>query len=936
MRKLLYVIVLFLTVKNAGAQQFGGIPPSVRWRQIFTDTVRVIYPPGLDATASRVAAIVHRLAAGNQHPLGQRVKKIDIVLQNQPVTSNGYVSLGPFRSEFYLTPPPDNFDQGSLHWPDQLALHEYRHVEQYNNFDRGLSRVMKTLFGQEGYALAMNAAVPNWFFEGDAVYQETSLSVHGRGRIPSFLKAFPALWKDEKQYSWMKLRNGSLKDYVPNHYDLGYLLVNYGYERYGKDFWGKVTSEAAAYRGLFYPMQKAVKRHTGLSYKGFVAAAFNFYKSSYGLPRASAFTDTAVHAVTPTDHRTLTSYFYPQQAGVDSLVYLKLSNKKRPAFYLRDQQGEHFLRYRDISGEEQFSYAGGRIVYAAVETDPRWARKTYSVLRVLDIASGKQKHLSKRTRYFSPDISADGKRIVATGIDLKGNASLVLLDAANGTVIRTFADKKIDYFANPKIRDDGQVITAIRQKDAKTYIGRVDLEGKRVVPLTPPAFKTVGQISISGNTVYFIGSSGLKDEIFSVDLASGVLKKLQNGEDCRYFVNAGPDRLHWSLFTADGFQLRQLRNQDATWTELHPQDFTEGTTGIVSDPADPANSPLNEVTALLPSKKYPRLTRPFNFHSWRPNYADPEYSFTIYGNNTLNTTRTQLYYLYNENDHTHAIGGNITYAGWFPYIGISTQYRMNRYQQVQKKLKEWNQWDHFLSLTVPLSWNHGQQLRFLNVGTHIGYRQDIAKGANRAVFPSADFGYMMHSLGFGTQVQRVAQDIYPRWGLNVNTEYRYAINKGSSRQLFVKGTVYLPGLFATHSLVLSAGYQEAFSRRRLFSDRINYARGFNGIDSARIGTVTASYHLPLWYPDWGFGNIFYLQRVRAAAFYDHTVVRGKQTGFYRGLQSTGIEIFMDTQWWNQHPLSFGFRSGRLLTKDLVTPGRNWFYEFILPVSIIPR
>ena len=67
----------------------------------------------------------------------------------------------------------------------------------------------------------------------------------------------------------MKLRNGSLKDYVPDHYNLGYLLVNYGYEKYGLDFWGKVTKDASAFKGLFYPFQKAIKRHAGVNYQTF-------------------------------------------------------------------------------------------------------------------------------------------------------------------------------------------------------------------------------------------------------------------------------------------------------------------------------------------------------------------------------------------------------------------------------------------------------------------------------------------------------------------------------------------------------------------------------------------------------------------------------------------------------------------------------------------
>ncbi|MBZ4187756.1 PQQ-like beta-propeller repeat protein [Niabella beijingensis] len=935
MRKLLCVIVLFLMVPVVRAQQFGGNPPAVRWKQINTDTMRIIYPEKLDTTASRIAAIINDLAAKNYHPLGKRLKKIDIVLQNQPVNSNGYVSLGPFRSEFYLTPPSDNFDQGSLHWPDQLALHEYRHVEQYNNFNRGLSRVMKTLFGQEGYAVAINAAIPNWFFEGDAVYQETSLSAQGRGRMPSFLKAFPSLWSDGKQYRWMKLRNGSLKDYVPNHYDLGYLLVNYGYERYGADFWGKVTSEAAAYKGLLYPLQKAITRNTGLSYKNFTTAAFAFYRDRFGSRTTGAFNDSAA-AVFPADHKTLTSYYYPQQVSADSLLYLKTSNKERPGFYLLDKKGEHRLRIRDISSEQQFSYANGRIVYAAVETDPRWSWKTYSVLRVVDLKTGAQKRLTKKTRYFSPDIAADGNRIVANKVDLLGHSSLVELDAASGAVLREFSAAGTDYFANPRIKDADRVVTAIRQKDGTTYVGLVDLNEKTIRPLTPPSFKTVGQVSITGDTVYFVGADDLSDAVFSVELTSGALRKLKTAENNSYFVNAGFGKLNRSRFTADGFQLRQSAAATAVWEPQEPAAFVSGTTGIVSDSLTGGSGPLEQETGLLPSKKYHALTRPINLHSWRPNYDDPEYSFTIYGNNVLNTTQTELYYLYNENDRTHAVGGTLTYAGLFPYIGIGTQYRFNRNQVVQKKLRQWDQWDNYLSLSVPLNWNHGREFRFFNLGTNIGYRQDFSRGVNQAGFPSSGFGYITHSMGLGTQVQRAIQDIYPRWGINLSTQYQYAVNKWSGQQLFARTTAYLPGIFKTHSLVLSAAWQEAFSRSLLFSNRINFARGFNGIDSARIGTVTAAYHLPLWYPDWGFGNILYLQRLRGAAFYDYTAVKGKQTGYYRGLQSAGIEIYADTQWWNQHPLTFGFRTGRLLTRDPVTPGRSWFYEFILPVSIIPR
>ncbi|HPG12765.1 MAG TPA: hypothetical protein PLU37_14625, partial [Chitinophagaceae bacterium] len=377
MRKLIIFSISLLFFSSSWGQEFGGNPPSLKWKQISSDTARIIFPAGLDSQANRVASIVHYLAQQQPVSLGNKLKKINIVLQNQTIIPNGYVQLGPYRSEFYMNPAMNNFDQGSVSWGDQLALHEYRHVQQFNNFNNGLSRLMHTLFGEDGYALAINASIPDWFYEGDAVYQETVLTKQGRGRLPLFLNEYPSLWQAGKKYSWMKLRNGSLKDYVPNHYNLGYLLVNYGREKYGTDFWTRVTQDASAFKGLFYPFQKAVTKYSGKDFNTFRNDAFDFYKKQ--TERVSLTREDYLEPVTKTY---VTNYLFPYEIGKDSLVYMKTSYRHRPAFYIRDTEGEHRLKVRDISIDEQFSYRNGKIVYAAYETDPRWGWRNYSVIKV--------------------------------------------------------------------------------------------------------------------------------------------------------------------------------------------------------------------------------------------------------------------------------------------------------------------------------------------------------------------------------------------------------------------------------------------------------------------------------------------------------------------------------------------------------------------------
>src|SRR5688500_9788546 len=141
MRILIFLFFLFISVIVSHAQEFGGNPPSVKWQQVNNQAAKVIFPQGLDSIARDVATITDSLN-NSIYGLGSRKRKVSIVLQNQSTVANGYVSLGPFRSEFYLTPQQNSFNLGSLPWHKQLAIHEFRHVQQNNHFNVGLSKLI--------------------------------------------------------------------------------------------------------------------------------------------------------------------------------------------------------------------------------------------------------------------------------------------------------------------------------------------------------------------------------------------------------------------------------------------------------------------------------------------------------------------------------------------------------------------------------------------------------------------------------------------------------------------------------------------------------------------------------------------------------------------------------------------------------------------------
>ncbi|MGZ8538750.1 MAG: TolB family protein, partial [Flavisolibacter sp.] len=177
MKQICTLIGFLLMYANISfAQQFGGFPPSTKWKQINSDTVRVIFTPGAEWQAQRIATIIHKTASDSAHALGSRLRKINVLLHNRTTLANGYVALGPFRSEFFLVPGTNPFDFGNIPWYETLAIHEYRHVHQYNNFRNGISKAMSIIFGEQGQALANALTIPDWFFEGDAVLTETAVT----------------------------------------------------------------------------------------------------------------------------------------------------------------------------------------------------------------------------------------------------------------------------------------------------------------------------------------------------------------------------------------------------------------------------------------------------------------------------------------------------------------------------------------------------------------------------------------------------------------------------------------------------------------------------------------------------------------------------------------------------------------------------------------
>ncbi len=929
---------VFIFTGQVNAQIFGGTPPSVKWKVVHTVPANIIYPPGLDSEAREVAFLVSALSKSTLATIGNQQRSIDIVFHNLTTISNGYVQLAPFRSEFQLTPEQNSFDLGSLPWHQTLAIHEYRHVQQYNNFRVGLSKAFYILFGQDGLAFANSLSVPNWFFEGDAVFQETLVSQQGRGRLPLFLTGFEALWVSQKNYSWMKLRNGSYRDYTPDWYPLGYMMVAYGREQYGPFFWDKVAGEAAAFKGFFFPLQKAIRRNTGISFDTFHDRAMSYFKNQL---TQNAYTSPEADYGKKMHHFVADEVF-PQFTDSNHLIFLNSSYTKPPEFVLQETGKEKLtrLKFQSVALDETFSYRDRRIVYTGYEPDLRWGWQDYSVLRLINLDTKKDVRLTGKTKYFAPDISFDGKSIVAVNMAKTGKSSLDILDISNGKIIWQIPNPDNLIYTYPKFFSANTVISAVRNKRGQMALMQIEVPSGNQQILVDWSMQPIGFVSVKDDRIYFTRTFQEQDQGFYLK-DSQIYPMNKDASAGNYQLSASSGKLTWSSFTSAGYRMETADEKNAfnkKPIEFPALDTSEKHLVFALD-RPPFQIPFPIPDTSFPVKHYNAFTHIFNFYSWRPYVNDPNYQLALLGQNVLNTFQSEIFIGYNRNEESKNTGMDFTYGGLFPFLNIGAEYIIDRNGYYGNQKIYWNELLSYAGFSIPLNLSRGRWLTSLEGGSNITYHQQYFQGSIKDSIKNTSYLSLDPQILFTHQLQTARLQIYPSFAQTLLLQYDQAITNISGKQLLASASFYFPGFISTHSVVLNTSFQQRDSLNQVrFSNNFPFARGYTAVNFYQMYTVGINYNLPLVYPDWGFANMIYFFRIRANAYYDYTGVPFYATngpGVQTEYRSAGIEIYFDTQWWNQLPLSFGIRYSRLLDPDYAGRGPNQ-WELILPLNILDK
>ena len=927
------IALLFFSEKSQ-AQYFlpGQDPASVKWRQINTKEFRLIFPEGYEKVANYYMNLLAISAPHINAPYHARLRKLNIVLHNRSTTSNAMVSPTPFHADFFEMPAQDMYAQS---WQKQLTLHEFRHAVQMDKMYQGFGKFMYYLFGEQGTAVVFGLYLPQWFIEGDAVWSETVHSNSGRGRMPEFVYPLKAQVLDKKVYGYDKAQFGSYRNFVPDHYSLGYQLVEEGIKNYGTGLWNDVLNQVARKSYTLVPFTHRLKKNTGNKKVKFYHAAMNDLKSNW---QAQDISPVPLKSL-PVSDRFYTSYLFPHLLSDGSIIAEKTSIDDINRFVKITPDGKVTRLFTPgFDFRESLSANDSLLCWNEKTFDLRWSNRDYSVIKIYNYKTKKLRQLTRRSRYFAPALSPDGKTVVAVRVDEKQNYFLDFLDAVSGKKIKEFHTTDNLFFMTPHWSADGKnvVVTVLGDKGKSIMLLNTQTFQNRF--LLPFSFTEIKWPVMRGRYVVYTGTYEGKDNLYALDLKTGAGFRVLNsryGANGTAFSPSG-SRLVFSNYTANGnkpvflnFDPQQLRPFNVkTARYLYPVDkIKPKPTFNLDDVAVP--------DSLYPVKKYSRIGHLFHPHSWAPLSLDLN-NYTLkpgvmlLSQNILSTAVTAVGWSYNLNERTGKFSLGFRYLGWYPKIGLNFTYGNRRGSVVDSSGFPhnlfWHETNLSVHVSVPLHFTHSKWVN--GIEPYIGFTEKFLKMGEGLPyeFEQSNIVTMHYQLYAYNQYKRSAKDLYPKWGQNLQVDFQntpFLNNPG--RQFAIQGHFYLPGFIRHQSLVLYGGYENQQQGDYSFSALIAIPRGYSGIFEDKMAIVKADYAFPIAYPDMDWQGVMYLKRIYAHLFYDF--LRGEKTGVYSNYSSAGAELYTDWNFLGFFPnVSLGLRWSHGLEHDTET------FDFLIGIN----
>lgn len=953
--RLVYILLLFISAGlNAQFYEYGQDAGSLKWHQFRTPNYKVIFPRGLDSLAN---AFANRLEYYYEHigePLDHRHAPIPVIIHNESSFSNGVFVWAPKRLEIFTNPDPNGYHQD---WLTQLALHEGRHAVQIDKMNQGITKALSYLGGEQ-VAGGMAVFLPYWYLEGDAVDSETRLSNTGRGRQPSFEMELKAqLLESDEIYSFSKATLGSYRNHIPDHYQLGYMMLRYGRRTYGNKFWIDFQQYAARRPYLLNPTFFSMRNYGVRSKRGFYRSALQSFQAHW---RETASTREYTPFVNWTQNRPrpYTSYTFPQFISSSMYLAYKSGMDQIPEFVFLGEGGKEKRVFRPgFMSSGRVSFSGSHVVWDEYVPDTRWTNRNYSVVRTYELATGKVRSLGRKTRYYSPDVSKGGSQIAVIEQTETQQFNLVILQL-DGTRTRSISSPGNQFIQQPAWMEADTAIVVLLSEDSGKCLYSYSLASGRWRKHFDAGMDDISFPVVHGNRIYFGGTFSGIDNIYCLNLEEQQVFQVTSARFGAFHPQISGDgkTLVYSDYTARGYNVNTLPLSAGLWKPLElARDHTEQLDyAQTTQEARITGNVAGADTLEFESRRYSKALHLINIHSWLPLYFDylnPELSLnpehlpvnlgvSLISQNHLSTAVSQLGYEYR--DGYHLFHSGIKLSGRYPVLNLSFDYGG------EPNVLLMDEGDSVLSLPnnlmftaqtyIPFRFNTGRYVSLIQPRIDYAYRRDVQYVESEDNY-STGAHYFYYTLYGSTYLRKGYKDILPRVGMNLTGGYYHAPFNNQVYGAVVRagGTLYLPGLLKHQTIRIGAGYQRQYPldmSRPAFINLMGIPRGLRGVFGEKLTKVSVDYVLPLLYPDLAVGSLLYITRIRGALWSDYmwgtNVIIKDPNPYYddRNYNTVGFDLVVDLNLLRiTFPLSVG---GRIIYEP---DTGNFTWEAIYSVEI---
>lgn len=871
-------------------------PSELKWRHIVTKHFDIIFPLEIESEAQRVAHLLEKAYPFVTRSLESLPPRIPVVLHNQSLVSNGFVTLAPRRSEWYITPSVDP-ELTNTEWLKTLSIHEFRHVVQFHKTRQGFNMALEILLGEVGQAIGVGLTLPPWFLEGDAVGIETALTKGGRGRLPIFDRDLRTLLLSGKKWNYDKAHLGSYEDYVPSHYVYGYFYTSWLRNEYGDLFLSKLVDESA--RNSWNPLNfyNAVNSLTGEKFEAFYEKVMRDLIREW-TEREEKLELTPYTVYNLGKRYGWTNYHYPQLSSEGKVVALKRGLSFIDQFVLIDGKKEKTLFYpAALQNEYPYKLRQDKLAFFEWQLDPRWGFRDYSQLKIYDLKKEDFVLVKSRLKGRLAVLNHDADRVLYVEWAPEGEQTLVVLDVS-GKELNRVPFPKEDVITSVDWLNKQELVLVVKDRNDLKSLIKFNLESHEQEVLISKDMTNLGFVTVTEGQILFESPRSGIDNIWLYRKDGS--RQLTSSRFGAYAPVLHNSKLFYSDYSVEGMNVVSKNlafdveeKSDNSFYPIYKKfAVSENYEGLESEL-------LNQ--EKFKSESYSRRGNAINLHSWM--ILAPPLSNTVtlagHSRDILNNLSLSAGTVYNLSERTLEGFVSSAWSYYYPVFDLRAGYGGRRQEVViggQQYEDTWEEGTLEAGLQIPWNFLQGRFTHNFNLRAF----SKLIKVTNKVSDDATELNDgVLHSpgveLSYGVTSRLARRDINPSWGVNflVRSEEAKDITgtgeKGSLTTVDSRG--YLPGFWHHHSFNHQLAYEKQRDDHYQFSSFILYPRGTRSFFLSEFTKYSGNYLMPLFYPDYNLSRYVYFKRISLNLFYDE--LNGRLRSFPYRAASYGWESIFE-------------------------------------------